>query len=322
MENDDTRLAPTNGQAITHETASSAVAAQARASVEARYIVASRNPRNWDQVRALMLKECTRSSFAHAAIYRKPIGQGIEGPSIRFAEAAARIMGNIFTESPAIYDDDEKRIVRVSTTDLESNTAYSRDIVIEKVVERRTPREGQTVISRRVNSVGETTCLVRAGDDELLNKQEALISKAMRNNILRLFPGDLLDECLFVCRETQKQKDLQDPDAARNKVFDSFALIGVLPAEIAKYLGHDVAASSPAELAELRALYAAIRDGEATWGDALEGREVARKSKPTGAPPKSAADLTQKLKEHRTKRDLTPEEREAAEAEKHLGGKP
>ena len=70
------------------ETTAGALAAQAKAAVEARYIMAMQRPRDWDQVRLSLLKECDRTNFAEVAIYRKPVGQGIEGPSIRFAEAA------------------------------------------------------------------------------------------------------------------------------------------------------------------------------------------------------------------------------------------
>jgi hypothetical protein len=42
------------------ETASSFVAAQAKALVEARYVIALRQPRNWDQVRQDILRDCRR----------------------------------------------------------------------------------------------------------------------------------------------------------------------------------------------------------------------------------------------------------------------
>ena len=69
------------------DTAATAVAAQAKALVEARYIMALRRPRDMDVVREKMLKECMRPSFAAVARYVKPIGQDRAkwrpGPSIR-----------------------------------------------------------------------------------------------------------------------------------------------------------------------------------------------------------------------------------------------
>jgi len=71
----------TSSTLAAQETASAYVAAQAKAVVEARYVMALRRPRQWDQVRQDLLKECKRPSFANnkSAYYRKPIGDGVEG---------------------------------------------------------------------------------------------------------------------------------------------------------------------------------------------------------------------------------------------------
>lgn len=273
-----------------HETASSAVAAQAQASVQARYVMAERRPRDLDDVRVRLMKECRRPGFAAVARYRKPIGQGIEGPSIRFAEAATRAMGNVLTETPTIYDDAQKRIVRVSVTDLESNITYSQDITIAKVVERRSLKRDQVAISQRTNSQGATTFLVEATDDEILNKQNALISKAMRTQQLRVLPGDLLEEAMALCIETQRNADAQDPDAARKKLADAFASLGVRPSDLKIYLGHDLEKSTPGEIGELRSLYTAVRDGETSWAEALEHKTgvTAVNGEPTGVSKREA----------------------------------
>ena len=108
--------------ARTAETAGSAAAEQARAIVEARYVMALRRPRDLLTVREKLLAECRRPGFARSAVYRKPVGRDhIEGPSVRFAESALRNMGNVATDVPTVYEDNEKRIVRVSVTDLDDN---------------------------------------------------------------------------------------------------------------------------------------------------------------------------------------------------------
>lgn len=252
------------------ETASAAAAAQAQAAVQARYIMAMRRPRDWDEVRVRLLRECQRPTFADVARYHKPVGKGVEGPSIRFAEAANRCMTNVYPETSTIYDDATKRIVRVSVTDLEANVTYTKDIVVEKTVERSKVSQGQEVIRERTNSYGKKTYLVAATEDDLLNKESALASKALRGLSLRLLPGDILDECMATVLATLENKAARDPDAERKKLVTAFDSLGVPVAELKTYLGHDLAASSPAELVNLRAVYAAIRDGEATWKDALE----------------------------------------------------
>lgn len=270
----------------TADTASSAVAAQAKALVEARYIMALRRPRDMDVVREKMLKECMRPSFAAVARYVKPIGKDRSkwpaGPSIRFAEAAVRNMGNITVETMTVYDDREKRIVRVTVTDLEANVPYFQDVVVTKTVERRHKKDGDTVVSTRTNSYGDTLYILEATDDDIVNKQQALISKAIRTQGLRLIPGDIVDECMDQVMVTQQNADATDPDAAKRKLFDAFHTLGVQAAQLKEYLGHDAASLSAKELSDLRALYAAIRDGEATWRDVMDNKAGAAEAKSTG----------------------------------------
>lgn len=287
------------GQSLTRaaETASSAVAAQARAAVESRYILALRRPRDWDEVRVRMLRECARPGFAECAIYRKPIGKGVEGLSIRFAEAALRHMGNLLAETPTVYDDAEKRIIRVSVTDLESNATVQKDIVVEKVVERSHLKDGQTAISKRTNSNGKTTYLVGATEDDLLNKEAALISKALRNAILRLVPGDLQDECEAAIRSTRQNAAAKDPDGERRRLVDAFSVIGVGPADLKEYLGHDLEKIVPAEIDELRGVYTGLKDGEITsWSAVLEVKTGRAAKGASGEAPSATASAKEKLK--------------------------
>lgn len=255
------------------ETSSTAVAAQAKASVEARYTMALHRPRDMFQVRERLLNECKRPGFAHVARYSKPVGgQRIEGPSVRFAEAALRCLGNVLPETSVVYDDAEKRILRVAVTDLEANLTYSEDVTIEKTVERRRVKEGQEIVRQRRNSSGDITYIVRATEDDLLNKQNALKSKALRTLALRILPGDLLDEAMEQVQRTQRDADARDPAAARKSLVDAFSRIGVSTTQLAAYLGHPVDAITLDEMQELRALGAAMKDNETTWGAAMEAK--------------------------------------------------
>lgn len=246
-----------------------AMAKQAEAQVQARYIMAMQNRRDIMKARAALLKDCERPFFAEKAIYRKPIGEGIEGPSIRLAEAAARAMSNVLTDVSSIYDDDKKRIVRVMASDLESNVTYTKDVTVNKTVERSKPVEGRKIISQRINSRGKPVFVIEATDDEILDREGALASKAMRTCLLRLIPGDILEEAVQKCYETMANKDAQDPDAARKKLADAFGGLGVTVDQITAYLGHPIDQMNPKELRELRGIYTAIKDGEATWAEAI-----------------------------------------------------
>lgn len=256
------------------ESAATAVASQAKAMVEARYTIAMHRPRNWDQVRQDLLKECRRPSFAHnkSAYYRKPIGAGVEGLGIRFVEVALRCMTNVLIETTMIFEDMQKEVHRVSVTDLEANVTYPLDVKVSKTVERSKPSDDGSYISMRVNSYQKNVYTVTANDDDLLNKRAALISKAIRTLGLRIVPGDLCDEAEEIIKQVRIDKAAKDPAAERKSIVDAFGGIGVKAAQLAEYLGHDIDACSPAQLVDLRGLFGAIKDGEATWATVMENR--------------------------------------------------
>lgn len=298
-----------NGTAIQKQpdTAATAMAARSKAMIEARCIMAIQRPRNWDVVRTRLLDECKRPGFAAAARYHKPIGKGVEGPSIRFAEAAIRYMTNLAVETTVTYDDDKKLILRVSVTDLESNVPFEQDVVIAKTVERKKLGRGQTPLSQRTNSYGDLTYLVEATDEEILNKQNALVSKALRTLALRLLPGDILDECMSLCIATAQNENAQDPAAARKKLVDAFHSVGVDAERLVEYLGHPLTESTPAELTTLRAIYSALRDGETTWREIMDERFGGADEKPAPSGAKAKAQSIIDASKSKTKADPKPD---------------
>lgn len=277
------------------ETAASVLAAQAQAQILARRMVALQRPRDLDDVRTRIMREVERPGFAAAAWYRKPVGAGVEGLSIRFAEAAMRCMGNMGASAPVIYEDEGHRMERVIVEDFESNVVFERDLMIAKTVERRQLGKGQEALQVRTNSKGETTYLVRATEDDLFAKESALVSKHTRTLILRILPGDIQDDAKRRIKEILHGDAAKDPEGEKKRIADAFASLNVMPADLKRYLGHELSTCSPKELVDLRGLYAAIKAGEATWSEALEGREGTDEPKDP-APPKPGLDgVTEKL---------------------------
>lgn len=259
------------------ETQGSALAARAQAEVQARYIMAMNRPRNIAEVRVRLLEHCKRTGFAQVAEYEKPVGgQKIRGPSIRFVETALQEYGNVIPDATIVYDDDQKRVMRVSVTDLERNVTYNDDAIVEKFVERKNPKQGDEVLGSRLNSFGEPVFKVRATEDEFVNKAASAVSKKTRNLGLRILPADLVDEAMWQCAQTRKATDAQNPAAARNYLADQFAALRIMPSALDEYLGHPFDQASPAEMDELRAAFAAVREGEAKWVDLVEVQKVRR----------------------------------------------
>ena len=257
---------------LRNETAATSIAAQAKAMVESRYVMAMRAPRDWDQVRSDLLKECRRPSFAHnkSAYYHKPIGKGVEGLGIRFVEVALRCMRNVLIETKMIFEDETKEIHNVAVTDLESNITYPMDVKVSKTVERSKPADDGSYLAMRLNSYNKPVFTVPANDDDLLNKRAALISKAIRTLGLRVIPGDLQDEAEDIIKQIRTDQAAKDPDAERRRIVDAFAELNISATQLKEYLSHDLAQCTPAQLVNLRGLYGALRDGEATWQTVME----------------------------------------------------
>lgn len=307
------------GQSLEQQNgATAALAAKAKATVEARIIAAKRWPRNMLEVRDRILADCARPDFAQVAMYARPVGKKFdeatgqwvnvvaEGLSIRFAEAAARAMGNIAVTSETIYEDESIRLVRVEAVDNESNVPWTVDLTIHKTVERKKLKKGQRPLGERENSYGDHVFIVQATDEEVAVKAAAAVSKASRTCILRVVPGEIQDEAKRRIKAKLADRDAKDPAEQRNKMLDAFASVGVRPAALEQYLGHALDSMSPAELGELRGVFQAIRDGETSWAEALavatsEREDSKAKPAPTAGngsqraePPKQpSADPTQ-----------------------------
>ncbi len=285
---------------------SAALAAQMVASVQARFLMAERHPRDMARVRETLLEVCKRPAFAKVARYRKPIGKDqygemkyLEGLSVRFAEVAMREMGNILVGEMIVLDDDEKRIIRVGATDLERNIFHDHDVPVTKTVERRHIREGQRVIRSRRNSAGQEVHEVEGTEDEINIKASANIAKAYRTLVLRFLPPELKEECEAQIAATVMEEAAKQPEEARKALIDAFAGKGVSETDIAAYLGHPIDAITLAEIVNLRAVFLAIKDGETSWPEIMEimrGRAGAVPEGEAAPPSDKAAEIKELLR--------------------------
>jgi hypothetical protein len=165
-------------------------------------------------------------------------------------------------------------------TDLEANLTYPTDVTVAKTVERSFLKDGQKAIRTRVNSAGRPVHIVEATDDDILNKQNALISKAIRTAVLRVVPGDILEEAEEEVARTVRRDDATDPAAKAKQIADAFYSHGVMPDQLEKVLGHPLAQVTPAEVTMMRTWITAIKDGEANWRDIEQAFSAEHEDKP------------------------------------------
>lgn len=269
------------------EFASTAMAARAKAEIEARFIVAERHPRDMDDVRIRLLAECKRGSFAKAARYKIP-NRG-EGFTIRFAEAVIQQMGNFYCPANVLYEDDERRIIQAQAIDLERNVTWERTITIPKTVERK-DGAGREILRRRQKADGSIINVVVATEDELLVKEGSAISKAQRTNALRIVPPDLLEEAKTAIEKAIRAGVDADPDGERKILADAFAALKIMPSDLKEFLGCELSQVAPAELVDLRQVYTAIKEGQTSW------RELMADKRGTAEEPEEKSDLKSKLK--------------------------
>lgn len=264
--------------ARTAETAGEAAAAHAEALVKAQFAVALGRPRSWLNVSTRLQDHCRRPGFAKIARYSlPPRGEGskrIEGPSIRFVETAMQEMGNVVSSAVAVFDDADKQTIRVQVTDLERNITHSADVTIQKTVERKSVADGRVPISSRTNSEGKKTYLLHATEDEMLQKRNSLVSKALRNLGQKLIPRDVLDECSGIAVETANDSAAKDPAGEKKWIAGAFAALGIYPDKIAEYLGHSLDEATVDELTDLRGIGQAIADGDVKWADVLAAKKA------------------------------------------------
>lgn len=269
------------------DTASVAVAEREKAAIQAMFLMAQRRPRDWDNVRVKLMKDAERWGFADAAIWELPRGgKTLSGPSIRFAEAAIRAMGNIYIDMQVTLDSREVRKVQVVIIDLENMVRFAREVAIDKTVERKQlPKNFDVaqVIATRQNTYGERLYIVPATEDEVVQKQAVQVSKVIRTEGLRLLPADILDDVMAACEATFAKGLKEDPEKGRKQLADGFAKLNVLPEHLSAYLGHPLAQTSPAELAKLRGIWQAISQGETTWSQVM-GSKAAELEANTKAP--------------------------------------
>lgn len=311
-------------QPVPGEAAITAQAAQAQAQVFARMAYADSRRRNMKDVRAELLAECERPGFCERARYaipfkkwdpeeRRMVVEHVVGFSIRFAESAARAMRNIDVQTPVLFDDEDKRLIQIAAIDLQANTGYSRVITVDKVVERKRLKKGQRQISQRENAYGDTVYLVRATEQEFRAKAEAETSKAIRTCLLRLVPGDILEECEDAVRETLANAHAEDPRKAVLKIADAFGKKGVKPSDLEAVLGHPLEGCSLEVLDKLRGWLRAMLDGLVTWPQIVDVEKEPAPNDPKDDPmAETRAKVAEAVRQTKAKSDQKKKKRAAA----------
>ena len=229
-------------QAVSHELAE----------MQAQIYLAKQFPRDQMKSTERILTACQRPGLASVAVYSYAKGgTSVSGPSIRLAEEIARDWGNLECGWNELEREDDMSKVRAFAWDKETNVLKT---LFFYVPHYRTTRQGR----KRLTDEREIY--------ELLANQAA---RRMRNCILALIPGDVVDAAVEQCERTMVTHCEITPDSIK-KLIEAFEPFGVTKKQIEKRIQRNIESITPAQFVRMREIFTSLRDGVSDASDWFE----------------------------------------------------
>ncbi len=214
---------------------------RAIAEVQGQLTLAKRFPRSMVAAQMDFLEACKSPEFAATAFYA--VKNRGSGPSIRFAEEAARCYGNFDYGHRELSRGGGKSEIEVYAWDKEKNNRSTRQITVEHIMDANDgarPLRNQTDIDNRIANVA---------------------SKQMRGRILALVPKAMVAAGIAECKRTIAgggEKPLSEKILGICKAFLAY---GVNTDRLAKYLGNLVDQMTTDQYADLMGIGNALKEG-------------------------------------------------------------
>lgn len=237
--------APEQGISAQHVGTAMAVSRQAQ-EVQAAMVVAKNFPRDPQQSLDRILASCMRPTLAEASTYEfSRSGSKISGPSIRLAECIAQAWGNLDFGFTELERKNGESTVMAYAWDLETNTRQSR---VFNVKHKRDTSKGAVALTDERDIY------------EMIANQAA---RRVRNCILSLIPGDVIDAAIQQCDLTMKAqaKDVKI-EQRRKDMVEAFQVYGVTPEMLAAFCQkRSIDYIDEADIKKLRKAYTGFKDG-------------------------------------------------------------
>lgn len=215
--------------------------AEARGQIQ----VAQMFPRDVAAARAELMAECDCWEFAQVAAYAVPRAGGVvTGPSIRLAEAVASAYGHMEWGHRELSRGDGKSEVEVYAWDKQKNNRRIRQITVDHF---RDTKNGPV----RLRDSKDI-------DDKIAN----VASKQMRGAILALVPKSFTEAAVARCKATLAGGGGVPLKQRVEKMIDAFGKLGVTTELLKTHLKHPLDQTNGDELADLMAIYNAIKNGD------------------------------------------------------------
>lgn len=222
------------------------------AEVQAAMVIAKRFPRNQIEATDRILQACTRATLAEGALYSYSRGgQVITGPSIRLAEVAAQAWGNVSFGIRELEQRNGASTVEAFAWDMETNT---RQVKVFQVEHKRHTKKGAYKLEDPRDIY------------ELVANQGA---RRLRSCILGVVPGDVIEAAVKQCEQTLHASADTSPEALK-KLLAAFAPFGITKDQIEARIQCRIEAIRPAQIVQLKKVYASLRDGMSAPADWFE----------------------------------------------------
>lgn len=231
-----------------------------QAEIQAAIVTARKFPRSESAAVERAMRSFERRSMAESAAYKFPRGGStITGPSVDCARELARCWGNVRYGLSVVSMDEEYVHVQGWAYDVEMNIKTVAEDKFKMRIQRK--RNAATIW------VDPDERELR----ELINRRGAI---CVRNAILQILPPDLIEDALRQAHLTlvsgAKDSLARSRDDVVRDIVLAFSRIGIGHDLIERRLGHPMTQIDEHELADLRAIYASLRDGQARREDYFE----------------------------------------------------
>jgi hypothetical protein len=277
---------------------------QARESTEVLAMIysARQNPRNELHACDRIRDAFQRAGLAEESQYSfQRGGTDIAGPSIRSAEAIRLAWGNMATgwsELSRFVGADGVGVSEIEAFAVDYETVNREAIKFHVRHWRDTKKGGYPLKDER--DIFET-CASQA-------------QRRKRACILALIPGDVIAMAMDQATATLRTRADTSPEGMA-RMLEAFAPYDVTKAHIEKRIQRRLDAIQPAQVVQLKRIFASLRDGISTPGDWFELTPPGEGSDAAGssAPPTSAKEVIGKRRASRTRTAVEPPANDAGE---------
>lgn len=232
---------PAAGGALSHHV--EVEGQRAVAEVQARMAIAKRFPRDIVKCMERIQNACARPMLAEQSMYS--FGRGgteVTGPSIRLAEAVAQQWGNLDFAVVERESGPKESVVEAYCWDLETNVRVSKVFTVPHV--RHTKQGSRPLTDPR----------------DIYENVANNGARRLRACILEVIPGDVIEAATAWCQQTLETKCGVGPEDQK-KLLQAFRELGVSRDQIEARIQRKLDFMVPAQMVQLRKIYASIKDG-------------------------------------------------------------